>query len=434
MKKSMTSIIVFLFCTFFTFGNGTAETKKAEIVKETTPLTIMISDAAGSLDGMQAMIDAFEQKTGIKTEVEVIPSGDAGEQFSLVRLATGAMADIFMSNCGSKLLELAPSDNLYNLSGQAFLDNLNEEFVKSVTINGGIYGVPSIPSCSVGGVFYNKEIYKNLELEIPKTWEEFMANCEIIKTKGKLIPVSNPNAKTSGKQLPFLTNYYYVQKDNPNFAYEYTEKKLKLSDSSVFVRGLQKLYDIKVKGYLDPDAEVAMNEDAAKALGEGKAAHIINYTNILRYIAELTPEHVNDIGFFPLPDVDPDVRGVGVWMPQAFIMNKYAKMPKEALSFMAFISTPEAVNAYAMKQDFTGGILVKGVNLPDSVCDALKDAQQWVEKASSPVMEYQCSIKGSNQATICAMVASGTMTAKNAILEIEKDNAIDARDKGLIGW
>lgn len=433
MKRTLVACVMLISCVCMLFATAQKEVQVQDNAGS-KPLTIMINDAAGSLDGMQAMIDAFQKKTGITCEVEIIPSGDSGEQFTLVRLATGAMADIFMSNAGSKLVELVPADNLYNLKGQPFIDNINDEFIKSVTVGDGIYGVPSIPSGSVGGVFYNKVVYKDLGLEIPKTWDEFLNNCEIIKTKSDVIPVSNPNAKTSGKQLPFLTNYYYVQQHNPNFAQEYTERKIDLHDDPYFVRGLSKLYDIKVKGYLDPDAEVAMNEDSAKALGEGRAAHVINYTNILRYVTQLTPEHEEDVGFFPLPDIDPEIRGVGVWMPQAFVMNKYPKAEKEALEFMAFIATPEAVEAYGAVQDFTGGILIKGASLPDNVSSALKESQYWVENASSPVMEYQCDIKGSNQATICAMVASGMTTPEAAILEMEKDNAIDARDKGIPGW
>lgn len=35
------------------------------------------------------------------------------------------------------------------------------------------------------GIFYNKKIYEELNLEIPNTWDEFINNCEIIKQSGK---------------------------------------------------------------------------------------------------------------------------------------------------------------------------------------------------------------------------------------------------------
>ena len=57
-----------------------------------------------------------------------------------------------------------------------------------------------------------------------------------------------------------------------------------------------------------------------------------------------------------------------------------------------------------------------------------------MERASTPVMEYQCSIKGANLVTILQMVGTGEYTPDEAITEIEMDNAIDAQQKGIAGW
>ena len=169
-------------------------------------------------------------------------------------------------------------------------------------------------------------------------------------------------------------------------------------------------------------------------LAEGTAAHSIIRSNILGTIASVMPEQINDIGFFPLPDKDPAVRGVATWMPQAYLINKNAENPELALKFMEYITSEEAVEVYCSYQKPSGAFMLKGVELPDDVYPALAEAQSWVEKASTPVMEYFCSIKGSNQATICSQVASGQITPQEAVEEIEKDNEIDAQQKGLAGW
>ena len=49
-------------------------------------------------------------------------------------------------------------------------------------------------------------------------------------------------------------------------------------------------------------------------------------------------------------------------------------------------------------------------------------------------MEYSCSIKGSNQPTICSMVASASITAEEGAQMIADDNVIDAQQKGVEGW
>lgn len=395
-------------------------------------LTVTISTIDGEIDAITAQIKAFEEKYGVTVDLEILPQGDEGENLKLVRIATGAMADIFMSAVGAKLTELSPKENIMDLTGQPFLDHVDDKYRSIVTMDGATYGVPMCPS-NVAGVFYNTKVYEQLGLEIPKTWDEFLNNCEAVKA-ADIVPVAAPNSKTSLSQIPFLTNYYYVQKEFPNFAEDYTNKKITLSETPVFVRGLQKMYDLADKGYLNEDFLAATSEDAALMLAEGTAAHSIIRSNILGTVASVAPENVEDIGFFPLPDLNPDERGVSTWMPQAYLVNKNAKNPELALKFMDFITSEEALDAYCGYQKPTGAFMLKGVELPDDVYPALKEAQSWVEKASTPVMEYFCTIKGSNQATICSQVASGDLTAEEAVLEIEKDNEIDAQQKGIPNW
>ena len=50
--------------------------------------------------------------------------------------------------------------------------------------NGEKYGVPF--SASVHGIYYNIDIFKQLNLEIPTTWEEFLEAAKIIKQAGYL--------------------------------------------------------------------------------------------------------------------------------------------------------------------------------------------------------------------------------------------------------
>lgn len=413
-------------------GETTAESKDQEKEFEGQTLTMAISTIDGEIDAITAQIKAFEEKYGVTVDLEILPQGDEGENLKLVRIATGAMADVFMSAVGAKLSELSPKENIMDLTGQPFLDQVDDKYRSIVTIDGAAYGVPMCPS-NVAGVFYNTKVYEQLGLEIPKTWDEFLSNCETIKKAG-IAPVAAPNSKTSLSQIPFLTNYYYVQKEFPNFAADYADKKVTLSGTPVFVRGLQKMYDLAANDYLNEDFLAATSEDVALMLAEGTAAHSIIRSNILGTIVSVAPEHVDDIGFFPLPDLDPEVRGVATWMPQAYLVNKNAKNPELALKFMEFITSEEALAAYCDYQKPSGAFMLKGVELPDDVYPALKEAQSWVEKASTPVMEYFCTIKGSNQATICSQVASGDITAEDAVAEIEKDNEIDAQQKGIPNW
>ena len=78
--------------------------------------------------------------------------------------------------------------------------------------------------------------------------------------------------------------------------------------------------------------------------------------------------------------------------------------------------------------------MLNNVTLPDTISEAAKEAQEWVAKSSTSVMEYSCDIKGANMVTILQMLETGEYTPEEAISEIEKDNEIDAQQKGIEGW
>ena len=123
-------------------------------------------------------------------------------------------------------------------------------------------------------------------------------------------------------------------------------------------------------------------------------------------------------------------------MPPGWALNKNVPKEKEecALALMEFLTMGESIDAYCTKTTPTGAFMLNGVDLPDNVSTAVIEAQSWVDKASSPVMEYFSDIKGSNMATILQMVGTGDYTPDQAITEIEQDNAIDAQQKGIAGW
>ncbi|MGH0053003.1 MAG: ABC transporter substrate-binding protein [Sphaerochaetaceae bacterium] len=437
MKRGMILLLmVLLVMPFAMYATGSREDAKvstegkSEFAGQT--LTMMMTNKEGEFEAARAQHKAFEEKYGVKIEVEVVPSGDAGENLRRTRVATQSLPDIFASSVGAKLYESYPSENVIDIKDQPWIDNLDVNFKKAATIDGAVYGVPLAPS-NVGGVFYNKKIFEDLGLDIPLTWDEFLDTCEVIKNAG-IAPVAAPNSKTSLTQVPFLMNYYYVNHEDPDFAEKYTRNEITLSDSKAFLGGLQKMYDLAVNEYLNEDALATTVEDVAMMLGDGTAAMSIIRTNILSTMEVLVPDAIENFGFFPLPDNDPNVRGVATWMPMAYLANKNATNPELALLFLEFMTTNEAVEAYLTVQNPTGAFMLNGVKFPDDVYPSLAEAQAWVEKASTPVMEYFSPIKGINQATYTSQVAAGMITPEEAVREIEKDNAISAKQLGLPNW
>lgn len=404
---------------------------------EGVTLHVAHSVTDSNADSFQAQFDAFEEKYGCEIEVERLSSdADEMESILLVRAATGNLPDIWMNSVGAKLDAMSPKENCYDLSGEDWItERVNGDYLNIVTDEGTgeIYGIPCSPS-NVAGVFYNKKVYEELGLEIPNTWEEFMENCRVIREKTDKDPVMSQYSNASGAQILFLSQYYYVQKENPDFAEQYTKKEIELHESDAYMRGLSKMYEIWEAGYQNDNPLEISWEDAATAVTEGSAVHIFCRTNIMSTVETVNPDAREDIGFFPLPDESREEQGVATWMPAAWCISKNSPNTELAKLLLEFLTTEEAVDIYCTKTIPTGAFMLNGVEMPENVSGAVIEAQVWSEKASTPVMEYFCDIKGPNMATILTMVGTGEYTPEEAISEIESDNAIDAQQKGLEGW
>lgn len=71
-----------------------------------------------------------------------------------------------------------------DLSDQPFISNWNaNDIEKAGTYNGKVYAIPT-GKVAMSGLFYNKEIFEEHNLEVPKTWSEFIELNETLKSKG----------------------------------------------------------------------------------------------------------------------------------------------------------------------------------------------------------------------------------------------------------
>ena len=102
-------------------------------------------------------------------------------------LASGEGADILFLRSYDKGLALYNADYLYDLS--ASIPNLDEYSTVSVNAwsndEGITYGVPSVGVTH--GVYYQKAIFEEYNLQEPTTWTEFMAVCETLYNAGETV-------------------------------------------------------------------------------------------------------------------------------------------------------------------------------------------------------------------------------------------------------
>jgi raffinose/stachyose/melibiose transport system substrate-binding protein len=401
------------------------------------PVTLSFLGAQNQNDALmiQALTDAYTaMHPNVKFNIEVAAGGGT-EVDNLVktRLATGEMNDIFYYNSGSLLQALHPSDTLVDLSKEPFMANIADSFKPTVSQNGGIFGVP-VGYAAAGGVLYNKKIYEQVGVSVPKTWAEFEANNEKIKAAG-IPPVLQTYGDTWTAQLFVLADNYNVAQANPNFAADYTANKAKYATTPGAIEGFNHLQEGFQKGWYQKDFATTKFEQGLKMLADGEVAQYPMLTQVMPTIATNSPDKVNDIGFFALPGADASKNGATVWMPLAFYIPKTSKHADVAKDFFAFVASTAGTDAITAKVKPAGPYLIKGATLPDDVLPFVKDLNGYIDSGNAyPALEFLSPIKGPNLEQICVSVGTGQTDPATAAANYDEDVKKQAQQLGLPGW
>ena len=168
----------------------------------------------------------------------------------------------------------------------------------TVSADDQVYGAP-FGSAFGGGILYNKKVYEELGLEIPKTWDEFMANNAKIKEAG-IDPVIQSYGETWTSQLFVLADYHNVAAEVPDWDQKYTANQVKYSQEPA-VEGFRHLEEVNKAGYLNKNFGSVKFPPALSMLAQGKGAHYPALTIIVPNLETSDPDKIDDVGFFAQP-------------------------------------------------------------------------------------------------------------------------------------
>lgn len=411
-----------------------AAATEAPAVAEPVTITYLVDDGPDTALQTEALVKAFTAKyPHITISVETRPGGSDGDNIVKTRLATGEMTDVFSYNSGSLLQALHPTETLVDLTNEPFIANITESYFPTVSADGKIYGVPT-GTATGGGILYNKKVYEQLGLSVPKTWAEFEANNEKIKEAG-ITPVIATFGDTWTSQLFVLADYYNVEKAAPGFADDYTSNKAKYATTPAALNGFSYLQEGFEKGWYQQDFATTKFEQGLALLAEGKGAHYPMLTFAVGIIKATFPDQVNDIGFFGVPGTDAETSGATIWMAPGTYIPNTSQHVEEAKLFLGFIASSEGADAISSAVPPTGPYLIKGVSLPDDVLPSVKDTAAYIDEGKSyPALEFVSPIKGPALEQICVAVGSGQMTAEEGAANYDKDVEKQAQQLGLPGW
>lgn len=408
-------------CSGDTGGDGTVE------------ISYLTQNAEANVAAAEALIEAFEaENPDITVRLETQPAGTEGDNLMKTKLATGEMEDVFHYNSGSLFQALNPDQNLVPLDDE-WTGDLIDTMTAVVSTENGVYGAPW-GATQAGAVVYNKQIYADLGLEIPTTWDEFAANNEAIKAAG-ITPVIQTYGDTWTSQLFVLGDFGNVLAADPDWAEAYTANERKYVDEP----GLQGFANQQAgfeAEWWNEDFGSALFDDGARMIATGEGAHYPILTGIVSTIQQNNPDELENVGVFPLPAVEAEDTKLTVWLPNAIYIPTTTEGDKleAAKKFVAFTQS-EAGCEVQNTAMVPSGPYANACVLPDDVPGLLKDMQVYFDEGNTnPALEFLSPIKGPNLENITVEVGSGIRSADDGAALYDEDVVKQAQQLGLEGW
>lgn len=405
-------------------------TKQEETIVEKVTLTGM-TFTSWLNDGTDAMFKAIADKTGITVDMQKIPEGIQGNQLVATKVATNDLPDIVVYHSGSFLPTISADKNFVDLSNEPWASSIFDTLKGPLSYTGKLYGPPFVGyGMNIGGIVYNKKVFSDLNLEIPKTWSEMLDTCEKIKAANK-VPVYFSLKDLWTNQLLLLESIPYIEAATPDFVEKINTNQLKFADTPAYVQALGRAKELKDKEYINKDYLAATYDNAQKAISNGDAAMYPMATWIMDQIAANYPDCINDLGAFPMPAPDGQECQVAVWAAGGVYIAQSSKNVDAAKKWIEAYASPEIQSVYYKTQK--GLPLFKGVE-SEGLYPVFTDLLKYMDEGKSTlVLEAKMVINIDElDKTIAEVIVEKTpeQGAKDIDAKVEKA----AKSKNLPGW
>lgn len=145
----------------------------------------LFSNKAENVSILEELIADFEaEHENISITLESPPEA---ETVLRTRLTRGDMPDVMTIGGNATFGELGREGVLRDLSEEAFLDNVQPAYVEmlSMLVGTDVEGTFGVPYASnANGMIYNAQLFNELEMELPETWEDFIALLDQAESEG----------------------------------------------------------------------------------------------------------------------------------------------------------------------------------------------------------------------------------------------------------
>lgn len=282
----------------------------------------------------------FADETGINIDYQIVPA-DQYPNLLMTKLNSGECTDLFGSQGGKFdiVTQLNVEKNAVDLSGEEWVSRLDPLARVEVSVNNKVYGQPIQDISAVWAIAYNKKIFADLNLSVPKTFEEFMTVCETIKNAG-ITPIYECVSDGWHHVLWFPELGPIMEKREPGLADRLNNNETTFAQSPTAKLIIDQIKEMVDKGYWGDNYMDNAYSDAARYFAEGKYAMFVANQGFPVEVNTVDPSFSpEDVGFFVMPLADNQILNINPVCPTRFI---YSGSPyiEEAKKYLAHIAKP----------------------------------------------------------------------------------------------
>lgn len=309
--------------------------KTSTPTKEPEEIVLTMGAWRISTERMNRILEEFHQvNPHISVRLDPTLSGEYDEVLE-AQLAGGTAPDLFYLRSftvSERLFEqgyLEPLDDLPGLR-----ENFSPPMLAPWTTPDGVpYGVPF--TATSHGIYYNKDIFEELGLSEPETWEELLTISQTIKDAG-YIPFANASKDTwTVAEIVFMNLA-------PNFIGGREGRMAYLNGQRCFndehvVAAFQAVEDLAP--FFPEDHELLGYLDSLQLFLQGKAAMWMSGSWDIPYLEEAEADFAWSIFAVPPPAGQPTY--ITFHLDVGIGLNAASQHKDEAKAFLAWMTTPE---------------------------------------------------------------------------------------------
>lgn len=334
---------------------------KTEEKKEVKPVNLsFIHWRSEDVEVFKKLNQQFETANpGVTIDMEVT-STNLDEYYTLVRtrMAGGQDMDVLCVHPGTRLQEIAAAGKLMDLTDQPVVQNYLDFIQESGKGHDGrIYGLAMGYNSHV--IYYNKKMFREHNVEVPRTWEELEAVCNKFRSKN-IEPIAAGFAENWVLGIltyPILAAY---SPDNPFLQKDLEDGKVKLTDK-VYKDTFLAVQEAGRKGFFQKDAGGTKYEPATTLFAQEKTPMLINGTWGIG-AAKRQNENL-ELGFFPVPA--PNGIVMNTLAAQALAIYSDTRNKDLSIKFIEHLSTKESAALYGTETIQIVGVKDVKIDVPE---------------------------------------------------------------------